>query len=69
MAVSDKQAAYNNPTIARRDPLIRISFIDELDHSDGWDYTNQDLIQWVADAVARFEPAFVPPTPDMRPKP
>jgi hypothetical protein len=45
------------------DPPIRISFIDELDHSDGWDFTNQDLVQWVADAVARFEPALAPPAP------
>lgn len=48
----------NNPNIALSDPTIRISFMDGLDHSDGWDYTNQDLIQWVADAVGRFEPAF-----------
>jgi len=59
----------NNSTITRSDPSIRISFIDELDHSDGWDYTNQELVQWVADAVARFEPAFALPAPDMRPKP
>jgi hypothetical protein len=53
----------NNPTITRRDPMIRISFTDELDHSDGWDYTNRDLIQWVTDAVARFEPAFMASVP------
>ena len=49
--------------ITPRDPSIRISFIDELDHSDGWDYTNQDLVRWVADAVARFESAFAPAAP------
>ena len=53
----------NNPNIRPSDPPIRISFIDGLDHSGVWDYTNQDLIQWVADAVARFEPAFAPPAP------
>jgi hypothetical protein len=53
----------NNPNIRPSDPPIRISFIDGLDHSGGWDYTNQDLIQWVANAVARFEPAFALPAP------
>lgn len=53
----------DNPTITPSDPRIRISFIDELDHPDGWDYTNQDLVQWVTDVVARFEPAFAPPAP------
>jgi hypothetical protein len=47
-----------NPNITRKHPAIRISFIDGLDHSDGWDYTNQDLIEWVANAVTGFEPAF-----------
>jgi hypothetical protein len=39
----------------------RIKFEDGLTHAVGLDYTNRDLIQWVADAVAKFEPAFAPP--------
>ena len=50
----------NNPAIAPGDPSVRSSFIGELDHSDGWGYTNQDLVQWVADAVARLEPCVRP---------
>jgi hypothetical protein len=38
----------------------RIKFEDGLTHAAGFDYTNCDLIQWVADAVAKFEPAFAP---------
>jgi hypothetical protein len=29
-----------------------------MDRSDGWGYTNADLIEWVADAIAAIEPAF-----------
>jgi hypothetical protein len=47
-----------NPNIDLVDPPIRISFGDGLDHSDGWDYSNTDLVQWVSDAAAIFEPAF-----------
>jgi hypothetical protein len=38
----------------------RIKFEDGLTHEAGFDYTNRDLIQWVADAVAKFQPAFTP---------
>lgn len=38
----------------------RIKFDDGLTHAAGFDYTNRDLIQWVADTVAKFEPAFTP---------
>jgi hypothetical protein len=38
----------------------RIKFEDGLTHTAGFDYTNRDLIQWVADVVAKFEPAFAP---------
>lgn len=40
------------------DPPLRVAFLDELDHSDGWTYTNADLIRWVSDTVGIFEPAF-----------
>jgi hypothetical protein len=38
----------------------RIMFEDGLTHAAGFDYTNRDLIQWVANAVAKFQPAFAP---------
>jgi hypothetical protein len=41
-------------------PPARIKFEDGLTHAAGFDYTNRDLIQWVADAVAKFQPAFAP---------
>jgi hypothetical protein len=37
----------------------RIKYDDGLSHAVGFDYTNADLIQWVADTVEKFEPAFV----------
>jgi hypothetical protein len=40
----------------------RIKFEDGLNHAAGFDYTNRDLIQWVADTVAKFEAAFTSPT-------
>ena len=40
----------------------RIKFEDGLSHAGGFDYTNRDLIQWVAGTVAKFEPAFALPT-------
>lgn len=36
----------------------RIKFEDRLTHPAGFDYTNRDLIQWVTNTVAKFEPAF-----------
>lgn len=47
-----------DPNIGLTDPPIRISFGDDLDHSDGWGYQIADLVQWVSDAVEIFEPAF-----------
>jgi hypothetical protein len=38
----------------------RIKFEDGLTHTAGFDYTNRELIQWVADALAKFQPAFTP---------
>jgi hypothetical protein len=38
----------------------RIKFEDGLTHAAGFDYTNRDLIRWVADAVAKFQHAFGP---------
>jgi hypothetical protein len=38
----------------------RIKFEDGLTHAADFDYLNRDLIQWVADAVAKFYPAFDP---------
>ena len=40
-------------------PPARIKFKDGLNHAAGFDYTNHDLIQWVTDTVAKFEPAFL----------
>jgi hypothetical protein len=37
---------------------LRVAFRDGLDHSDGWSYTNGDLVAWVESAVAVFRPAF-----------
>jgi hypothetical protein len=39
----------------------RIKFDDGLSHVAGFDYTNRDLIQWVADTVAKFDSAFASP--------
>jgi len=39
-------------------PPARIKFEDGLNHAADFDYTNRDLIQWVADTVAKFQPAF-----------
>jgi hypothetical protein len=39
-------------------PPARIKFEDGLTHATDFDYTNRDLIQWVADTVAKFQPAF-----------
>jgi hypothetical protein len=41
-----------------RKPPLRVAFHDGLDHSDGWSYTNGDLVEWVESAVAVFTPAF-----------
>ncbi|HXY43239.1 MAG TPA: hypothetical protein VEH29_03550 [Acidimicrobiales bacterium] len=40
------------------DPPLRVAFSDGLDHSDGWSYTNADLVRHVEQVVAIFEPAF-----------
>jgi hypothetical protein len=42
-----------------RNPPLRVQFRDGLDHSDGWSYTNGDLVDWVDSAVAIFKPAFL----------
>jgi hypothetical protein len=47
-----------NVNVKLRDPIIRYSFADGLNHDDGWGYTNADLIEWVSNAIDRFEPAF-----------
>jgi hypothetical protein len=39
-------------------PPARIRFEDGLTHAADFDYTNRDLIQWVANTVAKFQPAF-----------
>jgi hypothetical protein len=48
----------DNVNVRLRDPIIRYSFTDGLNHDDGWGYTNADLIEWVSNAIDRFEPAF-----------
>jgi len=48
----------SDPDITLNTAPIRILFDDRLDHSDGWDYTNSQLADWVSRAIARFEPAF-----------
>jgi len=35
-----------------------ISFSEGLDHGDGWDFTNADLIDVIRSVIARFEPGF-----------
>jgi hypothetical protein len=40
------------------DPPFRIAFRDGLDHSDGWTYTNADLIGWVEMAISVLKPAL-----------
>jgi hypothetical protein len=35
-------------------PPARIKFEDGLNHAADFDYTNHDLIQWVADTVTKF---------------
>jgi hypothetical protein len=40
------------------DPPFRVAFRDGMDHSDGWSYTNADLVDWVETAVAIFKPAL-----------
>ena len=37
---------------------LRVSFDDGLDHSDGWGYTNKDLIDCVSSTVGVFENAI-----------
>jgi hypothetical protein len=39
-------------------PPARIKFEDRLTHATDFDYTNRDLIQWGANTVAKFQPAF-----------
>lgn len=40
------------------DPTFRVAFRDGLDHSDGWTYTNADLVAWVENVVAILKPAL-----------
>jgi hypothetical protein len=40
------------------DTALRVTFSDGMDHSDGWGYSNLELIDAVVRAVAVFEPAF-----------
>jgi hypothetical protein len=40
------------------DPPFRIAFRDGMDHSDGWSYTNADLVAWVEHVIAIIKPAL-----------